>query len=368
MIQMKKNLEPFCKLADSQSYSVCDWDLIADPVGREAWIRIFEDHTASLLEHARSSLAPPTELEIETYRRAYLSSLDDIRRNYLDFAPLHIYKLCEHRAEIMRMHNLGDPYDRVKAEEDAAAMRHLPRVVELLDACSEESIVETHIRGVLAGNKFDLGAKDTAEQHANGGIDFFSTLSDLAPRPWFVDDCDVISERLGRGHVAYRKAIYFVDNAGGDVVLGAIPFARYLADQGCAVVLAANDHPALNDILVNELRELLRKASEVDERLASHVGDGGISVVGTGCDCPLIDLGAVSGECNDAAADCDLVILEGMGRAVESNYDVVLTCDAIHLAMIKNRKLAPYMGCRMYDLVVRFTQANSVPRVGHQGR
>ena len=120
---------------------------------------------------------------------------------------------------------------------------------------------------------------------------------------------------LPGGKVAYRKAIYFVDNAGGDVVLGAIPFARHLANEGCAVVLAANDEPALNDVLVDELREILEIAAKSDEQLAGHVQEGRISAVGTGCDCPLIDLAAVSEECNVAAADCDLVILEGMGRA-----------------------------------------------------
>ncbi len=364
---MRENMQPFCKLSTSGGYTyrTCDWDLYTDATGRDAWIGIFADHTPSLLEHARTSNSPPAEDTLAAYEKAYMAALEEFRKNPDLLEPFDIYRLCEHRAEMMREFGIGDPYDRVKHEENVAALRHLPQVFAALDGCTDGKIVEMLLRGVLAGNKFDLGAKDTAEQHANGGIDFFTTLNELSPRPWFVDDCEEIGKRLARGKVTYRKAIYFVDNAGGDVVLGAIPFARHLANEGCAVVLAANDEPALNDVLVDELWEILDIAAKSDERLASHLQAGRISVVGTGCDCPLIDLAAVSVECNIAAADCDLVILEGMGRAVESNYDAQFTCDAINLAMIKNRRLAPYMGCEMFDLVVRFTEANKAPKVDH---
>ena len=88
--------------------------------------------------------------------------------------------------------------------------------------------------------------------HATKGIDFFETLESLGPRPWFVDDLDAITQRLTRGQIDYRKAFVFVDNAGGDVVLGIIPLARYLADNGVRVVLAANEaEKAANITLVN---------------------------------------------------------------------------------------------------------------------
>jgi type II pantothenate kinase len=52
----------------------------------------------------------------------------------------------------------------------------------------------------------------------------------------------------------------FVDNAGADIVLGMLPFAREFLRMGCEVVLAANSQPAINDITAEELRRLLRVA------------------------------------------------------------------------------------------------------------
>ncbi|MCB9866141.1 MAG: DUF89 family protein [Phycisphaerales bacterium] len=346
----------FCKLARPDLYVHGDWDLLADPAGREDWIRIFDEHTASLLEHARRSDCPPVEEACDAYELAFRHELERVRARPDDYAPLTVYTLCKLRARLMRAYGIGDPYDKVKREENAAALGRLAAVLQAVDGCPPDVVVETLIRGLLAGNKFDLGAKDTTELHAAGELDFFKTLEELGPRPWFLDHVDTIAARLAPGKCAYRKAVFFVDNAGGDVVLGAIPLARYLADQGCAVVLAANDYPALNDILVDELGSVLARAAEVDERLAGHLRAGVISVVGTSCDCPLIDLSDVSTACNAAADDADLVILEGMGRAIESNYTAPMMCDTIRIAMIKNRSLAKYLGCRLYDLIAAFAR------------
>lgn len=44
----------------------------------------------------------------------------------------------------------------------------------------------------------------------------------------------------------------------------------------------------------------------------------------------------VSSELVEASAGVDLVILEGMGRAIETNLNAQLTCDKINLGMIKH--------------------------------
>jgi type II pantothenate kinase len=356
------DMEPFCKLAHPENYTTTGWDLVADVPARAAWLRTFDEHTDSLLKHSRGSLHPPAEAALVEYAAAFRGLLARIALAPRDFAPLDIYKLCKLRADLMKAHALGDPYDRVKLDENVHALELLPKVVRALDARPPGDVVETLIRGILAGNKFDLGAKDTTALFEDAGIDFASTLEDLPERPWFVDRVTDIQARLAPGAVNYRKAMYFVDNAGGDVVLGALPFARYLAQAGCAVVLAANDEPSLNDIIVTELNDVLAHAARTDAILRDHLAAGRIAVAGTGCDCPLIDLGAVSAECNAAARDCDLVILEGMGRAVETNYSTPFTCDCIHIAMIKNRDLAAHLGCDLYALIVNFTPAGSAPR------
>ena len=79
-----------------------------------------------------------------------------------------------------------------------------------------------------------------------------------------------------------------------------------------------------------------------------------IELVGTGTGEPLIDLSAVSVNLNTAAEGADLIVLEGMGRGIESNLDAQFTCDALHLAMIKDIAVADRHGGKIYDVVCRF--------------
>jgi type II pantothenate kinase len=57
---------------------------------------------------------------------------------------------------------------------------------------------------------------------------------------------------------------------------------------------------------------------------------------------------------NEAARGADLLILEGMGRGVMSNFDASFTCDALNIAMIKDEWVARRFGGKTFDLVCRF--------------
>jgi type II pantothenate kinase len=80
-----------------------------------------------------------------------------------------------------------------------------------------------------------------------------------------------------------------------------------------------------------------------------------LEVVSTGSDIPLIDLSDVSDELNEAAADGDLVIIEGMGRAVESNFDAAFTVDAVRLAVLKDPHVAAGLGGVPMDPICKYT-------------
>ena len=53
----------------------------------------------------------------------------------------------------------------------------------------------------------------------------------------------------------------------------------------------------------------------------------------------------------------DLIILEGMGRAVHTNFSTKFTCDCAKLAIIKNGWLARRLGGDMFSLFVRLDDA-----------
>ncbi|GIL75196.1 hypothetical protein Vretifemale_5042 [Volvox reticuliferus] len=104
---------------------------------------------------------------------------------------------------------------------------------QILRACRR---LELALRGVFAGNIFDLGAAASAELHAAGGGAFASTRAQLLPRPWAVDNLDeVLAVVRGTRGARWRQAALFVDNAGPDVVLGMLPLARVLLKAGTKV-------------------------------------------------------------------------------------------------------------------------------------
>jgi type II pantothenate kinase len=206
------------------------------------------------------------------------------------------------------------------------------------------------ITGVFAGNIFDMGAEATAKAFlGGGGPGFFKTRDSITPRPWLIDDYDAAAARMLNGK-PHRKAVFFIDNAGSDFLLGAIPMIRWLAMRGTHIVLAANERAALNDMTIGDVRAWWPRIADAEPSLA----DLPIELVSTGTGEPLIDLSGVSPELNAAAAGADLVIIEGMGRGVESNLDARFKCDAIHLAMIKDPIVAKVNGGKLYDVVCRF--------------
>ena len=152
----------------------------------------------------------------------------------------------------------------------------------------------------------------------------------------------------------------FVDNSGADVVLGMLPIARELARRGCKVVLAANEVPSINDVTAAELEDLLPRVAELDETFAEAVECGAIAVCSSGSDLPVIDLRRVSKRLAATVDDADFVILEGMGRAIETNLEAAFDCDALRIGMVKHPEVAQCLGGELYDCVCRFEAAGYI--------
>lgn len=50
----------------------------------------------------------------------------------------------------------------------------------------------------------------------------------------------------------------------------------------------------------------------------------------------------------------DLVVIEGMGRAVHTNYHAALRCESLKLAVIKNSWLAERLGGRLFSVIFKY--------------
>ncbi|MFG0273540.1 MAG: ARMT1-like domain-containing protein [Phycisphaerales bacterium] len=343
-------MPPFPLLADPGSYRACDWDLLRDDAGRATWLLFFRTHFETMARLSAASGYAPAQ--IDRARRSVHGFLDTLERDPRALGDrLDILRLDELRDGALREAGIEDACRAQKRAENEAALRLLPERLAALDALDDAARRVELFRGVFAGNLFDLGAQATADRFERAGATpFHACLAEVRPRPWFYDDV----EAAGFGA---RKAVVFVDNAGGDVTLGMLPLARELLRAGAAVVLAANERPSLNDITATELDDLLDRAGVFEDARRA----GRLRVVSSGSAAPLIDLSKVSSDLCDAAEGADLVILEGMGRALESNWTARFTCPCWRLAIIKDEKVAGHHGGRVYDCVCRVTGPDSPP-------
>jgi type II pantothenate kinase len=347
-------------LADPDGYEACTWELTHDPKRRTYWLDLFRDHFPKLLDEAEQEAADLGQDLTDARQRGEAAKqelnqyLEDVRADPEKYAPLNILKLCWERERVLRRHGFEDPYRLAKKRENDQAVKLLPGVLEELDQMSPADQREAVVRGVFAGNIFDLGASKTIDMFKDEQVDFHATRQKLKARPWFIDNLDGWLERLEGP--AHRAALLFVDNAGPDVVLGMLPFARLLIQRGTRVILTANSAASLNDVTYDDLLELIEQAVQLDSTIGSAYQNGELQIVPSGNWAPLIDLTCISPELVAATQreQVDLVVIEGMGRCLETNYLAEFTCESLKLAMIKDEGVADTLGAELFDLVFKY--------------
>lgn len=138
-------------------------------------------------------------------------------------------------------------------------------------------------------------------------------------------------------------------------MLGIMPFARELLRQGTQVVIAANELPSINDITASELDIVLPDIAQQDDIICKAVADQRLKIISSGNDLPVIDLTKLSEELVTHAKDADLIVLEGMGRSIETNLKAKFSCDSVNIGMIKHPEVAACLGGRLFDCVIKFS-------------
>jgi len=350
-----RSMNPFCLLADPSAYRAQTWDLRTDDPARAYWLELFETHFAQALTHAAEHYGKGAHSHIEAAREQFGGIIAALREDpaHLD-GQLTIMSLCRQREGVLRDNRLHDPYAHIKQRENDKAIELYADVVRRLHALAPADRWLHLVECVFAGNIFDLGSSATMNL-ARTSPDFLGTVEATKPRPWLVDDYDRLAEDLQQTLPAkWGKAVVFIDNAGCDFILGVMPLAREFALAGVQVVLAANELPSLNDMTADEAVAIIERLAEIDRDLPALLDAQMFEVVSTGNDIPLIDLAGVTDELNAAADDADLVILEGMGRAVESNFDAAFKVDTLHLALLKDPAVAQHIGGEIFDCVCRY--------------
>ena len=348
-------LEPFCKLVDPARYLACTSDFSTHPESRDHWVNFFRKHFETILKLGVAAATGRGEAAESANRRAaaargeFNQIIDRFMADPNGQGRVTLLTLDAWRDDTLRAHGFFDAFIELKNRDNEKALPFLPEVCRELDSLAGLEQLTAVIQGVFAGNIFDMGAPATAQAVMGGSHDFHETRLSIRPRPWLFDDFDALARRMLEG-ARHRKAVFFVDNAGSDFLLGALPMMRWMARRGTAIVLAANELPTLNDMTLADVKAWWPRILETEPSLR----DLPIDLVTSGSGNPLLDLKLVSRELNAAAAEADLVILEGMGRGVESNLEAEFSCDAMNLAMIKDEMVARQRGGKVFDVVCRF--------------
>ncbi|KAK8568377.1 hypothetical protein V6N13_106302 [Hibiscus sabdariffa] len=302
-----------------------------------AWMDTYLNSIPSFKKNAESdTTVDDAPTKAEKFAQRYAELLDDIKKDPESHGgPPDCILLCRLREQVLRELGFRDAFKKIKDEENAKAIYLFPDVVRLNDDIEDgEKRLENLVRGIFAGNLFDLGAAQLAEVFSRDGMPFLASCQNLVPRPW---------------------AVIFVDNSGADVILGILPFARELLKRGTQVVLAANDLPSINDVTYHELVEIISKLKDESGKLIG-VDTKNLLIANSGNDLPVIDLTRVSQELAYLASDAELVILEGNGRGIETNLYAQFKCDSIKIGTVKHPEVAQFLGGRLYDCVFKYNE------------
>ncbi|OWM84038.1 hypothetical protein CDL15_Pgr004470 [Punica granatum] len=315
-----------------------------------AWIDLFLSSIPSFKKRAESdTTVPDAPARAEKFAQRYSEILEDLKKDPENHGgPPDCILLCRLREQVLRELGFRDIFKKVKDEENAKAISLFPDVVKLNDSIEdEEKRFENLARGIFAGNIFDLGSAALAEVFSKDGMSFLASCQNLLPRPWVIDDLDTFKLRWVKK--SWKKA---------NIILGIMPFARELLRRGTQVVLAANDLPSINDVTYPELLEIVSKLKDEHGKLMG-VDTSNLLIANSGNDLPVIDLTSVSQELAYLANDADLVIMEGMGRGIETNLYAQFKCDSLKIAMVKHPEVAQFLGGRLYDCVFKYMEVSS---------
>ena len=335
-------------------------DLALDTDARHYWLDIFKDGLDRFCKVIRDGESNRNHIDrrIAFFKKKFLECLALLRKNPFAYGVLTVRTLLDCREQFLAEFDFYDPYIKFKQEENSATLAELPTRLEYIHSLPWEERQTELIRGILGGNIFDWGSSAVVKINESKQINFNEACDIVQGRPWFVDHLEHWVKRLKRAPV--QKMMIFVDNSGADIVLGILPFVEEMLRMGSEVVLAANSRPALNDITSHELRLLITEVLPLSPVISEAHHSDRLRVVENGLGSPCLDLSRVSQHIADECLDCDLIVIEGMGRTIHTNFHSKFKRESLKLAVIKNKWLCDKFNCPMFAAVCKYEVPDSL--------
>jgi len=345
-----------CPLLDDPAcYQPDLLDLGTDEEARTYWLEIFETGLNAFANQAISSQGGQVNVNerAEQFKKQFVKRLNLLKEEPCSFGLLTVRSLLDTREQFLALYSFCDPYLQVKQRENEAAINLLKNRLEYLDKLEGDIRELEIIEGLVAGNMFDWGAHQSVKYLQDASFGFMQAKEKIKKRPWFCDDVDKWIEKR-KTKKKYSLAVIFVDNSGADIILGVFPFARELIRNGTKVILAANSYPAINDVIFSELIIVADRVAEMCPIIRNALSDDTLSVMENGSSSACLDLRRIDGKLAEAMKNADLIMLQGMGRCIHTNYHAKFTCDSIRCAVLKNQWLAKKLGSELFDVVFKY--------------
>ncbi|KYO31426.1 4'-phosphopantetheine phosphatase [Alligator mississippiensis] len=358
MDRLERPLVNLPLLQDPSTYIPDTVDLTDDAMARKYWLTCFEEALDGVAKRAAASQPDSIDAveRAEKFQQKYWNKLQTLRQQPFAYGTLTVRSLLDTREHCLNEFNFPDPYSKIKQKENGIALKCFQGVIESLDSLDWKERQLALVKGLLAGNVFDWGAKavsDVLESETQFG--FEEAKSKLQERPWLEDSYNEWLDRLKEGP-PHKCALIFADNSGIDIILGVFPFVRELLSSGTEVILACNSGPALNDVTYSESLIVTEKIAAMDSVIQSALKEERLLLVQTGSSSPCLDLSRLDKGLAVLVRErkTDLVIIEGMGRAIHTNYYAALKCESLKLAVIKNSWLAERLGGKIFSVIFKY--------------
>ncbi|XP_055677696.1 4'-phosphopantetheine phosphatase [Lutzomyia longipalpis] len=351
----------FCPLLlDAEKYNPDTLNLSDDAAVRGYWFQCFRDLVKKFTIQARKSENESDDacMRSQRFQEDFLEKMNSLGESTENGEPITIRTLLDLNEMCLRRHGFSDPWRDQKILENKTALRMLRLRFEEVDKLRDNERWIELVRGLLAGNMFDWGAQAVCEiLEGNSSFGLNEALSYIQPRPWLIDGLDEWLARLQKP--AHKCAAIFVDNSGFDIILGILPFARELLRRKTKVILCANSEPALADITYNELKEVMSSCCDECSILREAYATERLLILPNGQSGPCLNLKSLPPELCQAMTyhETDLLVVEGMGRALHTNLYAKFTCDTLKLAVVKNKWWANRLGGDTFSVICKFESA-----------
>ncbi|OGL43057.1 MAG: hypothetical protein A2161_18430 [Candidatus Schekmanbacteria bacterium RBG_13_48_7] len=352
--------EPYINLCNPDKYFPGLWDLRINKELSGWWKQVFLSNFEHMVHLIKTNRDKDAVNRAEKAQRVMSEFMDDLLKKNLLEQYSSVHKITIFREELLRRFDLDDPYREEKISSTRRAFSLYPRVIRKLEENPDQysRIKECCLR-IFAGNIFDLGSVDIANLHQMKTLKYGDIMKRVRKQKWYINHLDSWVESLKTKNNEGFKILFFVDNSGYDFVCGCIPLARTLAEMGHTVIIAVNESASLNDIFFEEALISFNRLQTIDPKLRLLKDQTRLRIITTGNETPGIDFREVGAFVNLDGEDAKQMILEGQGRAIETNWNARFGIDCIRISTVKEPKVAQAIGAKSFDLILKFDKWSS---------